>query len=230
MNIAQTALQWAIAKLGYPYNQKYRMQSGYFDCSSLIDRAFAAAGYPFQTDQNTSCYLCYDPGFDRIWPEAGKTLGKQLTSITSLKKNGYTPEPGDVIFYNTDSKTTRSNKITHVAFVENEKTIVHARGTAYGVRRDSIDLYGEKVVCVMRFREADMEADNLGNFLRAAICTGDDVNIRQGRSSSTQSNGKISAGHPVVILGKEGDKWPRCVTLELDGTPLNGYIFAEYTK
>ena len=58
--------------------------------------------------------------------------------------------PGDLQFLNTMS-TSRGNKITHVTMVASASKIVHARGTAYGVRIDSLTHYAGKVCALVRY-------------------------------------------------------------------------------
>ena len=60
-------------------------------------------------------------------------------------------QPGDLQFLCTDSGTSRSNRITHVAMVADAKNIVHARGKAYGVCTNRLAHYAGKVCAVARF-------------------------------------------------------------------------------
>ena len=62
-------------------------------------------------------------------------------------------QPGDLQFLNT-MKTSRANKITHITMVASASKIVHARGTAYGVRMDSLTHYAGKVCAVARYNPA----------------------------------------------------------------------------
>jgi len=51
-------------------------------------------------------------------------------------------------------KTSRANKITHVTMVASASKIVHARGSAYGVRLDSLTHYAGKVCALTRYNPA----------------------------------------------------------------------------
>lgn len=220
--IAEAALDYAISKIGSRYSQEDRMKENVYDCSSLIYRAYKDAGYTYKTEYNTSMFLVYDTGFDLLYPSSDNAIGKKFTSVASLKKQGYVPRAGDVIYINTISSTTRHNKITHVVMVENETSIVHARSTKYGVCRNSIDLYGSKIVAVTRFIE---ESDHMDKNVRAASCTGNSVNIR--KSPEGQIIGSINKMHPIVVYGS--GTWLRCVTLDKDSS-LDGYIHSNYVS
>jgi hypothetical protein len=63
-------------------------------------------------------------------------------------------QPGDLQFLCTEKNSGRANRITHVTMVASASKIVHARGTAYGVRTDSISHYAGKVCAVVRYNPA----------------------------------------------------------------------------
>ena len=225
MSIVQNALSYALSKIGCAYSQDKRWNANpdIFDCSSLIYRGFRDAGYTIVTG-STSTTMVNDENFALIWPQSRSVLGKQLTSVPALKKAGYMPRPGDIIYLCTNSATTRKNKITHVAMVVNENVIVHARGTAYGVRQDAIDIYGTKVVAVTRFKEETEKVP----VSYAAECMGDGVNVRMGPSTSKTSVGKLYKGDPLIAESTEGD-WALVATVK-DGAPVSGYMAVKYIK
>lgn len=221
VSTVQRALAYALAKIGCRYSQADRWKSNVYDCSSLIYRAFQDAGYTFKSG-STSNTLVNDTAFHLIWPGGGSVLGQHFTSVAALKKAGYQPMAGDIIYLNTNAATTRKNKITHVVMVVNENTIVHARGTAYGVRKDGIDIYGGKVVAVTRFKE---QPEKL-RISFPAECTGDGVNIRMGPSTKEKSIGKLDRGDPLItVTGAEG--WAAVATIK-DGVPMSGYMSTDY--
>lgn len=90
----------------------------------------------------------YDDDFELLWPESYANIGKKLGGIAVIRLAG---QPGDLQFLCTDSKTRRSNRITHVAMVVDDKRIVHARGSAYGVCTNARDHYSGKVCAVSRY-------------------------------------------------------------------------------
>lgn len=148
---AKAALKWALDKLGMPYSQAKRATSTHFDCSSLVARAYAAQGVPWDKVGNeipTSTQEVYCDHFELLWPADYAKIGKTFGGSAVVNKG---KQPGDLQFICTDKKTSRSNKITHVTMVVDSQQIVHARGTAYGVRKDDIELYKGKICAILRY-------------------------------------------------------------------------------
>lgn len=131
-HIAADAAAWALSKVGCPYSQEKRNQDGIFDCSSLVARAYTAQGKRWRHGGRIprSNQEVYDDDFELLWPEKYSEIGKKLGGTDVL---GRATQPGDLQFLCTDAETSRSNRITHVAMVTDEKHIVHARGKTYGV-------------------------------------------------------------------------------------------------
>lgn len=150
--IAKKAAAWALDQVGCRYSQAERDEEGVFDCSSLVARAYAAQGISWEGIGNgvlpNSSQEVYSDNFLLLWPENYADIGKKMGGPTVINK---AREEGDLQFLCTDSTTSRSNKITHVTLVADRDTIVHARGTAYGVRTDDIQLYAGKVCALLRF-------------------------------------------------------------------------------
>lgn len=148
--MAANAAAWALSKVGCPYSQEKRNQDGIFDCSSLVARAYAAQGKRWRYGGSVprSNQEVYDDDFELIWPERYSEIGKSLGGADVL---GRANQPGDLQFLCTDSGTSRSNRITHVAMVVDAKRIVHARGKAYGVCTNRLTQYAGKVCAVARF-------------------------------------------------------------------------------
>ena len=148
-DIAKSARDWAASKIGCKYSQAKRTQEGIFDCSSLIARAYSAQGKAWKYGGRVpiSCNEVYDDDFELLWPSSYDLIGMKLGGSSVIAK---AKQPGDIQFLNTMS-TSRANKITHVTMVASASKIVHARGTAYGVRKDSITLYAGKVCALIRF-------------------------------------------------------------------------------
>lgn len=147
---ARNAAKWALSKVGCAYSQVKRTQENIFDCSSLVARAYSAQGKKWKHGGSVpiSMYEVYDDEFELLWPETYAEIGKRFggKSVINLAK-----QAGDLQFACTDSKTTRSNKITHVAMAASDSQIVHARSTKYGVRTDPIFLYSGKICAVVRY-------------------------------------------------------------------------------
>lgn len=146
---ANSARDWAVSKIGCKYSQAKRTQEGIFDCSSLIARAYSAQGKAWKYGGRVpvSCNEVYDDDFELIWPASYDLIGKKFGGSSVIVK---AKQPGDIQFLNTMS-TGRTNKITHVTMVASASKIVHARSTAYGVRKDSITLYAGKVCALVRY-------------------------------------------------------------------------------
>ena len=146
--IAKGARDWAVSKVGCRYSQARRTQENIFDCSSLIARAYSAMGKAWKYGGRVplSCNEVYDDDFELLWPESYAVIGRKLGGSSVIAKAN---QPGDLQFLNTMS-TRRVNRITHVTMVASASKIVHARGTAYGVRTDSITHYAGRVCAVAR--------------------------------------------------------------------------------
>ena len=150
--ITKDALAWALTKLGCRYSQAKRTQENIFDCSSLVARAYSAMGKAWKYGGRVplSCNEVYDDDFELLWPATYAEIGKKLGGSSVIAKAN---QPGDLQFLNT-MKTSRANKITHVTMVASASKIVHARGTAYGVRMDSLTHYAGKVCALIRYNPA----------------------------------------------------------------------------
>ena len=151
--LAQSAVDWALSKVGCAYSQAKRTQEDIFDCSSLVARAYSAQGkrWKYGGSVPTSNKEIYDDDFELLWPTTYAQIGKSFggASVINMAR-----QPGDLQFLCTDSGTSRANKITHVTMVATPTQIVHARGTKYGVCTNSISLYAGKVCGVVRYNPA----------------------------------------------------------------------------
>jgi len=150
--IAKAARDWAVTKVGCKYSQAKRTQENIFDCSSLVARAYSAMSKAWKYGGRVplSCNEVYDDDLELIWPATYAEIGKKLGGSSVIAKAN---RPGDLQFLNT-MKTSRANKITHVTMVASASKIVHARGTAYGVRMDSLTHYAGKVCALVRYNPA----------------------------------------------------------------------------
>ena len=149
-DVAKGARDWALKKIGCRYSQARRTQESIFDCSSLVARAYSAMGKAWKYGGKVplSCNEVYDDDFELVWPATYAEIGKKFGGSSVIAK---ARQPGDLQFLNTMS-TGRVNKITHVTMVASK--IVHARGTAYGVRMDSLTHYAGKVCALVRYNPA----------------------------------------------------------------------------
>ena len=106
---------FALAKVGYPYSQRYRNSGKYYDCSSLAYYAWRNAGINIMHEgSNTAASegkLCYDH---------------------NLLVNYDEMQPGDLIFYSSH-KNGRFMNITHVAIYVGNGKVVEAANARLGV-------------------------------------------------------------------------------------------------
>lgn len=148
---AKAAAKWALSKVGCRYSQAERTKKDAFDCSSLVARAYSAQGVSWDlvgSEVPNSTQEVYSDQFLLLWPEDYDDIGKTLGGKDVLEQ---ATQAGDLQFLCTDSDTTRSNRITHVAMVSGKDEIVHARSTKCGVCTNDLDLYAGKVCAVARF-------------------------------------------------------------------------------
>lgn len=167
-NIPIQAAQWATNQVGCKYSQAKRTQDGIFDCSSLVARAYSACGKKWKYGGSVplSNQEVYDDDFELIWPASYADIG-----VTKGKRDviAMATQPGDLQFLCTNTKTSRSNKITHVAMVNSKDTIVHARSTKYGVCENDINLYAGKVCAVTRYNPTCVLRFGMKGFRTLAI-------------------------------------------------------------
>ena len=150
-DVPEKAAKWAKSKVGCRYSQPQRDKPDIYDCSSLVARAYAAQGVEWACvgrEIPLSCEEVYSDQFELIWPADYAKIGKTFGGESVIAK---AKQPGDLQFLCTNRKTGRANKITHTSMVVSSSTIVHARGTAYGVRLDDIALYAGKVCALCRY-------------------------------------------------------------------------------
>ena len=150
-DVAAKAASWAKSKVGCKYSQAQRDKEGIYDCSSLVARAYSAQGVDWACVGRAiplSCEEVYSDQFELLWPADYTKIGKTFGGADVIAK---AKQSGDLQYLCTNRSTGRSNRITHVTMVASATTIVHARGTAYGVRLDDIALYKGKVCAVCRY-------------------------------------------------------------------------------
>lgn len=226
-SIPENLVAYCKAQIGCSYSQQNRFgkNPNVFDCSSLVYRGMEQQGYKMTSSVST--YEVYDKGFKLLYPTKESDLGKKLTSIAAQRKAGYTPMAGDVVYINTIANTPRKNKITHVVVVCDDKSIVHARGTAYGVRMDSIDLYGSKIVAITRFKAQEPESPKPG-LPREVKVTGvtTTLSLRKEPDATTTVLYKLPPNSRLWGLeAKSG--WVRCVH-DTGAKYLEGWCSEEY--
>lgn len=132
-------------------------EGGSADCSSLTAAIWAAAGFPLLdasgNELRTSCYEVNAVGFDLVYPQSRALIGKNLPSPKGLLST-YGAQPGDVVFWNFDADTERSNKITHVGNIyQDGAKIVHTANNKNKCCYVPLS-YGDRKICaIIRLQE-----------------------------------------------------------------------------
>ena len=94
-SLAQSAVDWALSKVGCAYSQAQRTQENIFDCSSLIARAYSAQGkrWKYGGSVPTSNKEIYDDDFELLWPATYAQIGKSFggASVINMAR-----QPGDL--------------------------------------------------------------------------------------------------------------------------------------
>ena len=89
-SLAQSAVDWALSKVGCAYSQAQRTQEDIFDCSSLVARAYSAQGkrWKYGGSVPTSNKEIYDDDFELLWPATYAQIGKSFggASVINMAK------------------------------------------------------------------------------------------------------------------------------------------------
>ena len=220
---AAAAASLALSKVGCPYSQAKRTQPGIYDCSSLVARAYSAQGKKWKYGGSVpiSCYEVYDDDFELLWPKSYTDIGKRMGGKDVIAR---ATQPGDIQYLCTNSSTSRSNKITHVAMVADKTRIVHARGTRYGVVTSSINLYAGKVCAVVRYNPActlrtGMKGWRTLALQKALVAMGYSVNPDGEYGSKTKE--AVSTFQRSCALSVTGEANPKTMTLLGSYTSVN---------
>lgn len=112
---ANTAVSFALSKVGYPYSQPLRNSGTHFDCSSLAYYAWNSAGISVMTDGSNTA------ASEAKWCSDNDCTVKE----ENLK-------PGDLIFYSY-SNNGRYKNISHVGIYVGDGKMVEAVDEATGV-------------------------------------------------------------------------------------------------
>ena len=137
--IAQSAIAYATNAIGSPYSTAKRMEEGYYDCSSLVWRSFASAGFTFglkadATNAPTAAALGQYCDINKL------VIAQTYVEESHLK-------PGDILF-TTGGSNGRYKNINHTAIYIGDNKIIHAssRGIVYG----TYSYYKNRIVLIAR--------------------------------------------------------------------------------
>jgi cell wall-associated NlpC family hydrolase len=197
--------------IGTPYSQEYRNRiwpggSGSADCSSMVAAAWSAAGYPLLNSAGDELRTSYRQaaavGFDLIFPASTGLIGKNLPSPSGLLSS-YGAQAGDIVFWNFDSSTTRSNKITHVGMIDaGAAGIIHTANPRENACRKPLS-YGDTHICAIIRLRSDFVYPTLPEIRRPADGVGraDEWLVRM-----LQTALNFKRGTQLVVDGDFGSK------------------------
>ncbi|MBE5968800.1 MAG: hypothetical protein E7242_01055 [Lachnospiraceae bacterium] len=139
--VGQAVANYAIACVGKPYSGEKRMMTGYYDCSSLVFKAYGSQGYVIPSLECQQAKYC-------------EKYGEVVTSASDMM-------PGDLIFYKDPDNTECYEGIGHVGIYIGNGEMVEAAGEKQGVIRHGI-YYGNAVMVARPYKTAmlSMPLDN----------------------------------------------------------------------
>lgn len=182
--VAAKVLAYMEAQVGKAkYSKTYRMNEGYYDCSSLVYRAYKeGAGITLDCEHSTSTYEVYAKQFRLLWPARYEDIGKKFAPKNILQQLGVSG--GEHVFYCMDTGTKRANKITHVATVRSGgRQIVHARNTKDNICYNDISYGNTRICAVVEYIEEEAPKVFIRRVLKRVIpnMSGADVRAVQQR-------------------------------------------------
>lgn len=116
------AVNYANKAVGCKYSQSRRMSKGYYDCGSLVWRAYASAGV----------YIGGKTDWAPTAASSGSILNKGYKTVSYSSVKSSELLPGDLVFTST-SKNGRYRNITHAAMYVGNGKIVEAANSRVGV-------------------------------------------------------------------------------------------------
>lgn len=126
----------ALKTVGSAYNQDHRNQPGVYDCSSLVARVYAAAGYSLASNLPSAAEEC--------------RMAESWGTIVSSSKD---IQPGDLIFFSYPENghyNGRYKNVSHVAIYIGNGMQIDARGRKYGVVERTSQASSGAVVSICR--------------------------------------------------------------------------------
>lgn len=163
--ITTAAKGFAERLLGLDYSRTYRYRwykGGSTDCSGYVYAAYLAAGYPLLMDgveRMTSMYEVYADGFELMYPSSYAVIGRELAPESFYRDFAW--QAGDLIFYNFDKETARSNRITHVAMCYDENHIIHTANNREKACIKDISYGYKDIAAVIRLKSGAEEMERI---------------------------------------------------------------------
>lgn len=151
-SVLDQVLDYMNDHLGAGYSQSNRYGTNTFDCSSFVYRAFQAAGVDLVHKDNgskvdTSRQEVYAKDFDLVSPDSYGRIGRGRGSLDGA-------QPGDLVFYG-----FKDSGISHVATVNRDGGIIHARNAQKGVCTDPISYGASNVCAVIRYKDSTLSGN-----------------------------------------------------------------------
>lgn len=200
--------------------KRTQVDTGYSDCSSLQQRAYHEIGM-----------------------EIGSYTGAQIEKGSWVQLGGTLPDEsrmkiGDELFFATNYDNGRPYRVGHIEmYVGNGQISGHGSGMG-PTRKDMIayckqrNASGKPFIGVKRYIESRGSEEGNQTIDKAVLfvgeCTGDDVNVRTGPSSSypnIMAYPQLNKGNRVDVLEKVGSWYQIRIANEHEG-----YIYASYVR
>lgn len=135
--VSRAAVKYAMSQCGAIYSQSLRDQKGYYDCSSLVYRAYKSAGFDITGKGTTASAI-------KHWCDENA----EMVDISSA-------EAGDLLFYAdpaVDTYYSRDNHVTHVSMSIGDNKLVEANSSKGIVTTRDVGYYEKYVVGVYRVK------------------------------------------------------------------------------
>ena len=218
MGMTEQVLKYMNAHLGDRYSQSMRFAKGYYDCSSLVYRAYAENGFIlYHKDTGgqvtTSREEVYAKGFTLIYPESYSKIG-QTHIKSSVQLKGLGLRPGDHIFYSKYVGTSQKLTISHIATVNDDGGIIHARNPQKGVCKDPIDYWYQAVVAVIRY---GTDAGSASNTCNNTSGKGENSTGASGGSQKTYDLSNVTSTATYTIGQVEQPQTPVLLNYSVQG-------------
>ena len=129
-NIVLRAISYALSKQGCAYSRVRRFEEDFFDCSSLVYRAYKDAGLDIGSSFGTTA--------------AAEAQNLQRKCCHIPPEN---IQPGDLIFYQKAEASDRYKSIGHVSMYIGSGMEIEAAGEKYGILVHNADVDSAYMIC-----------------------------------------------------------------------------------
>lgn len=129
------------------------------DINNIVNEAEAKIGFPYvwgadpNNEKEFDCSSFTKHLYSHIGVELPRCSYEQSYKGTEVAFEDI--EAGDLIFMHTSSRNDWANGVTHVGIAVNNTEMIHAKSRKYGVVKQDISDYKEKIVCIKRIIEPE---------------------------------------------------------------------------